>query len=413
MLRAIDLRTEYKVNPLGLETKVPRLSWAVISEKRCVVQCAYQIKCTSKSGCPANETCLIWDSGKVESEQSVCIGYDGEQLKSRQRVYWQVKVRDNYGEESGWSEPAFWEMGLLNKSDWEAKWIEPDIEEDTSSSTPCPYLRKEFSTKGKIKKARIYITCHGLYQLTINGQKATDQLFTPGWTSYAKRLQYQVFDVTNLLNSEKNAIGIILGDGWYRGFLTWTGKKNLYGDKTALLLQLELEYEDGKKEIVVTDDTWKATTGPILKSDIYNGETYDARLEKTGWDKSGFDDKTWKGAIVKTYDKNILVASEGSPMRITQTIKPIKKFVTPKGELVFDLGQNMVGWVKFKLKGAAGTKITLRHAEVLDKDGNFYTENLRAVKAEDQYIFKGEGIETYEPHFTFHGFRYVMVSDYN
>ncbi|MBN2213842.1 MAG: family 78 glycoside hydrolase catalytic domain [Bacteroidales bacterium] len=408
----VNLRTEYKTNPVGIDEMHPGLSWEVVSDERSVMQTAYQIWASLSPDGLKSDKSLYWNTGKKLSEQSVHIPYAGTELKSGQRIWWKVKIWDNKGRESDWSEPAFWEMGLLNESDWKASWIEPDIQEDVSVSTPCPFLRKEFRLKKNIRQARIYVTCHGLYQLNLNGEKVGDQLFTPGWTSYHKRLQYQVYDVTKQVQEGPNAIGVILGDGWYRGYLVWEGNRNLYGDKVALLLHLRVIYEDGSEEYILSNDTWKAATGPILKSDIYNGETYDARLEFNGWDRPGFNDKLWSGVLVKDYSKEILIASEGPAVRITQTIKPIEKIITPKGELVFDLGQNIVGWVQFKLKGAAGTKITLRHAEVLDKDGNFYTDNLRAAKAEDKYIFKGEGLETFEPHFTFHGFRYIQVKDY-
>ena len=210
----------------------------------------------------------------------------------------------------------------------------------------------------------------------------------------------------------ENAIGVVLGDGWYRGFLVWQGNKNTYGNKLALLFQLKIEYADGTSELICSDENWKSGTGPILKSDIYNGETYDARMEHTGWNTAGFDDSKWNGVETKDYGYNNLVASDGVPVQVTQRIQPIEKIITPKGEQVFDFGQNLVGWVHFKLKGNKGDKVVLNHAEVLDQEGNFYTANLRVAKAEDEYIFKGDGVESYAPRFTFHGFRYVKISDY-
>ncbi len=407
-----NLRTEYKTNPIGIDITSPRLSWEILSRNRNIIQTAYHIKAALSEENLESENNLIWNTGKVSSEQSVHVEYKGPELQSGQRIYWKVKVWDNKGHESDWSEAAFWEMGLLGKSDWQASWIEPVIPEVDTISNPCPFLRKEFNSRDNIKEAKVYVSSHGLYQLFINGKKVGDQLFTPGWTSYNKRLQYQVYDVTSKLNNGPNAIGAILGDGWYRGFLAWGGRKGIYGDKLALILQLEVTYEDGSKDIIKTDRSWKALTGPILKSDIYNGETYDARLEMDGWDQPGFKDKNWNSVIEKNHSKDILIASEGIPVRITQAIKPVSKFTTPEGDLVFDLGQNIVGWVQFKLQGKAGIKITLRHAEVLDKEGNFYTDNLRAARQEVQYIFKGDAEEIFEPHFTFQGFRYVTVKDY-
>ena len=411
IVKVINLRTEYKINPLGIGTKFPRLSWEIQSNERNTVQTAYQIRCANSVEGLIDEKNLLWDTSKVDSDQSIQLEYQGRELSSGQRVYWQVKVWTNKGE-SDWSEPSFLEIGLLDQSNWKAKWIEPDIVEDISQSTPSPYIRKEFKLKGQLRKATAYVTCRGLYELSINGKKVSEDLFTPGWTSYEKRLQYQVYDVTNQIKEDENAIGVILGDGWYRGFLVWQGNKNLYGDKLALLFQLKVEYTDGSEQLIVSDKDWKSTTGPILKSDIYNGEIFDARLERRGWNGPGFEDSEWNPVIVKDYGFDNLVSAEGVPVRITETIKPIKKFTTPKGELVFDLGQNMVGWVRFRLKGNAGEKITIHHAEVLDQEGNFYIDNLRSAKAEDTYIFKGEGVEVFEPHFTFHGFRYIQVIDY-
>jgi alpha-L-rhamnosidase len=407
-----NLRTEYKTNPIGIDVINPRLSWEIFSQDRNIMQSSFRIKAALSEENLESEKNLIWNTGKVSSDQSIHLEYNGPVLQSGRCVYWKVKVWDNKGRESEWSETAFWEMGLLDASDWEASWIEPDIPEVDTASNPCPFLRKEFRTGDNIKEARVYISSRGLYQLYLNGEKVGDQLFTPGWTSYKKRMQYQVYDVTGYLNNDRNAIGVILGDGWYRGFLGWNGEKNFYGEKLALILQLKIIYKNGKEDLVVADKSWKASTGPILKSDIYNGEVYDARLKTDGWNKPEFKDKNWNSVIVKDYSKEMLVASEGVPVRITQVIKPVSRFITPGGELVFDLGQNIVGWVQLKLKGKAGTKITIRHAEVLDREGNFYTDNLRAAKQEIQYIFRGKGEEIFEPHFTFQGFRYFAVKDY-
>ncbi|MFC0877308.1 family 78 glycoside hydrolase catalytic domain [Saccharicrinis sp. FJH2] len=413
MLLVTNLKTEYKTNPVGLKPCQPRLSWMISDDQANVVQAAYRILCASSKPDLRNEHDLIWDSGKIESDQSVHLTYNGAELRSGQRVYWKVKVWDDYGNESDWSEPVFFEMGLFDSTDWIAQWIVPGIPEDSSDSTPCPFLRKEFDTDKKISKATAYITAYGLYELHMNGRKVSEDLFTPGWTSYNHRLQYQVYDVTRDIQAGANAVGVVLGDGWYRGYLVWQGNKNLYGDKLALLCQIIVQYDDGSEEWIITDESWQSSTGPILKSDIYNGETYDARLEMENWDKAGFDASGWGSVLIKNYGFDKLVASEGVPVRITETLKPVTRFVTPKGELVLDMGQNMVGWVRFRLKGEKGRKITLNHAEVLDQEGNVYLDNIRDAKAEDVYIFKGTGIEEHEPRFTFHGFRYVRVSDYD
>jgi len=300
-------------------------------------------------------------------------------------------------------------MGLLKTGDWQADWIEPDIKENPKASNPCPMLRKEFRLKGAIKVARAYVTCRGLYQMELNGQVVGDELFAPGWTAYLHRLQYQTYDVTELLNNGANCVGVLLGDGWYRGRLVWQDRRNLYGRKVALLAQIEVEYQDGRREIVSTDSTWKASTGPILKSDIYDGEVYDARLEVDGWSEPGLDDSAWAPVAVADHSKELLVAPVGVPVRGMEEVKPVKIIETPKGETVVDMGQNMVGWVRIKVQGPAGTHIKLRHTEMLDAQGNFYTENLRTAKQTVEYITRGKGKEVFEPHFTFQGFRYVAV----
>ena len=411
-LVATDLKCEYKTDPLGIEKNNPRLSWKMESTKRGITQSAYEIRVSKSLRTLDSKKEHVWATGKVESDQSIHVTYNGPALESGQRVYWQVRVWDNNGKRSKWSEPAFWEMGLLNVSDWKADWIEADIEEDVKKSNPAHLFRKEFNVAGKVKSARAYVTAHGLYEMELNGTKIGDQVLTPGWTAYNDRLQYQTFNVTAALKTGENAVGITVGDGWFRGNIGFRGQRNYYGDKLALLMLLEIEYEDGQKEIFVTDDTWKASTGPILLSDIYNGETYDARLEKVGWSKTGFNDNTWTGVRVVNHTKDILVAPDGPPVKRIEELKPIEIIKTPQGETVVDMGQNMVGWVQLNVQGPAGTTVTLRHAEVLDKEGNFYTENLRSAKQTIQYTLKGEGVEVYEPHFTFQGFRYVAVDGY-
>ncbi len=408
-LRLANLRVEYKRYPLGIDVLRPRLSWEIISNERGIKQTAYQVRASLQLDGLVQGKNLLWDSGKVTSDQSIHVEYNGSTLKSSQRVYWQVQIWDQNDRSSGWSEINWWEMGLLEASDWQAKWIVPDLDEDISRSQPCPFLRKEIHISKKIASARAYVTALGLYEFHINGQKVGDQLFTPGWTNYFARLQYQTYDITSLLTAGQNAIGVILGDGWYRGYLSWNAVRNYYGEKLGLLLQIQVKYQDGTNEVFGSDRTWKASTGPILESDIYNGEIYDAQLEMPGWNKPGYDDSNWKPAKQTQGYPQKLVAAYGPPVRRIQEIKPIAILKSPKGETIFDMGQNMVGWVRFRVSGPAGTTVMLKHAEVLDKDGNLYTENLRGAKQRVQYTLKGGGEEIFEPHFTFHGFRYVAV----
>ena len=418
-LKVLNLRTEYQENPLGIDALWPRLSWQIQASGRGVVQSAAQVRVGRNERDLRAGANLLWDSNRVNSDQSVHRLYDGPPLKSGQRCYWQVRVWDGDGKASDWSEPAYWEMGLLEAADWQANWIEPDVQvdpptaaSDAGKAGPAPMLRREFRLTGAVRRARIYVTSHGLYELHVNGRRVGDQLFTPGWTSYRKRLQYQSYDVTELMQNGDNAVGVILGDGWYRGNIGFSGQRQLYGDRLGVLMQIKVTYSDGREKTVITDQDWKAATGPILASEIYHGETYDARLERAGWALPGFDERQWVAVKIANHRKDNLVAPAGPPVRRIEEIRPVKIFKTPAGETVVDLGQNMVGWVRLKVQGLAGTTVTLRHAEVLDKQGNFYTENLRAAKQTVRYTLRGGGVETFEPHFTFQGFRYVAVDGY-
>jgi alpha-L-rhamnosidase len=406
-----ELVCEYHTNPVGIDVEKPRLSWKILSDKENVLQTAYEIRVADSPSNLNRKNRLIWSSGKVNSDQSVNVEYRGPELEPMQRVYWQVRVWDNQNKATKWSEPAYWEMGILKPELWTASWITMENEKETEGSKPSHFLRKEFSAAKKVKSARIYASALGLYELYLNGEKVGDELFTPGWTSYKKRIQYQTYDVTDMVKTN-NALGAILGDGWYRGNIGFRNQRNYYGDKLALIAQLQITYSDGTTETIGTDESWKATTGPIIFSDIYNGETYDARLEMPGWATTSFDDSSWGTVAKLDHPKDILIAPQGVPVKAVEEISPIEIITTPKGETVFDMGQNMVGWVRLKVKGSRGDAVTLKFAEVLDKEGNFYTENLRAAKATDVYILKGDGEEIYEPHFTFHGFRYVKLEDF-
>ena len=399
-----ELVCEYQVNPLGIDVQKPRLSWKIVSPETNVMQSAYEIKVTDKT--PSGK--VLWTSGKVNSDQSVNVAYNGPALKSMQRVYWQVRIWDAKGKTTAWSAPAWWEMGLLEADSWKASWINLASEPDVKASKPSQYLRKEFNSAKKVQSARVYVTSLGLYQLFLNGKKVSTDLFTPGWTSYNKRIQYQTYDVTSMIQA-KNALGAILGDGWYRGNIGWQDQRNYYGSKLALLAQLVINYTDGTSATIVSDNSWKASTGPILFSDIYNGETYDANKEMPGWNSVGFNEGQWGKAGVLEHTKNTLIAPQGAVVKAIQEIKPVKLITTPKGETVLDMGQNMVGWVRLKVQGKKGDQVTIKFAEVLDKAGNFYTDNLRSAKCTDVYILKGEGEEVFEPHFTFHGFRFVKL----
>jgi alpha-L-rhamnosidase len=404
-----DLTCEHKKNPVGIDVLQPGFSWKIVGSDRNILQTAYSVRIATDD--KFSEGKIVWQTGKIESDESVLVSYKGPALKSGQRYFWQVKSWDNKGRESKWSEAAFWEMGLLSTSEWKAKWIE--LEGDTVRYAPSPHFRKEFSIGKPVSSARIYVTSHGYYELHLNGKKVGDQVLTPGWTSYGKRLQYQVYDVTNQLVKGKNAIGAVLGDGWYRGTLAWGNNWAIYGKRLGLLMQLKIIYSDGSESLIVTDESWKGfNDGAIRMNDNYNGETYDAGKKMTGWNLVDYNDKNWLKVRIGAYKNDNLIASEGSPVRKIQEITPLKVLRTPKGSLVVDMGQNMVGWIRLKVSGPKGTVVTLRHAEVLDKFGEFYTANLRVAKCQLTYTLAGTGEEIYEPRFTFMGFRYVEVNGF-
>ncbi len=398
------LLVENLENPVGLDETQPRFSWQISSDRRNVMQSAYEIRVYL-----GNQ--VVWNSAKVSSGQSVHVPYAGSALQSGKKYHWQVRVWDNNGKASKWSSRASFQMALLNKSDWKARWIEPESEEDPVLR-PSPLMRKQFPVTKKVAMATAYITAHGMYEAFINGKRVGDAWFTPGWTAYKKRIQYQVYDVTSLLVNGNNAIGVMLGNGWYRGIIGYANNINYYGKDIALLCQIEIVYTDGTTETVISDGSWKCSTGEIRYSEIYNGEIQDARLKKEGWTQPQYNEAGWKAVKVVDHSMDVLVATWNETIKKKETFTPVKIFTTPAGEKVIDFGQNLVGWVQMKVAGPAGTKITLSHAEVLDKYGNFYIENLRQAKAQDIYYLKGQGTEVFEPHFTWHGFRYLKIEGY-
>lgn len=385
-MKLYDLRTEYRENPIGLTDKAPRFSWKMESQEKDTLQTAYEIKVTDENGS------VVWDSGKKVSDQSVLIPYDGEALKDEMLYKVEVSVADNHGNVEA-IEGTF-ETGIFNNTEFIAKMITSDFPEE---ETACPVFGKTFAIDKKVKKARLYATAHGVYEVTLNGQTVGDYRMAPGWTSYHNRLQYQIYGVTEQLAAE-NEIAITVGNGWYKGILGFYCQPNQYGTQVGAFAELHVEYEDGSKDVIATDETWSVKTGEIRYSEIYMGETIDTDAPNI----------TEGNVVVKDFDKGVLTAQENEPVRITEKIVGKELIVTPKGEKLVDFGQIVTGVVEVHVKGEKGQKIVIRHAEVLDKDGNFYPETLRQAKSIDTFICNGEE-QIFRPHFTFHGFRYICV----
>jgi len=566
------LLTEYQSNPIGLDVPAPRLSWFVNDTTRGAKQSAYHIIVSASLKQLKKDIGDVWDSKKVESDQSRLVKYAGPATESRKIYFWKVKTWDQDGNESSWSEPATWEMGLLNREDWKAGWIGLDVELDRSeqekygnwiwhpdekglnipiyirksftlpedktvrkamlsvtadnefeswvngiergkgddwqrfysrditkdlvegvnilsfsamttqpencglifyldlvfadgtneyisSDDACdvslnaprgwqkmefpaeswisaeiiaPYgegywgpldapgpvprstlLRKEFTASNSVKKARAYVTGLGNYELYINGEKIGRDLLTPGWTDYRDRVQYQVYDITDKIQSGENAAGMFLGNMWWSSGLGWMGGRKYSSGPVRGLCQIELEYKDGSTEIIPTDNTWTGHKSPITDNSIYQGEKYDARLEIDGWCVPGLDEADWEAVTHYTEeDTLILSAQAGPPIRIAKKMEPVSVTEVGPGKFVYDMGTNLVGFARLMVQGDAGTKVTLRFAELLHEDGTVAQENLRSAKATDKYILKGGDMETWQPRFTYHGFRYVQVEGF-
>jgi alpha-L-rhamnosidase len=567
--KPVHLRVEYLENPLGIDAAAPHLSWQSDAVGRNWKQSAYEVAVGSREESLQSGDGDIWDSGRVESSDSVGIVYRGPALESRKRYYWKVRVWDGAGQVSESTETAWWEMGLLQATDWKAKWIHwtnPEDESDrreirwiwapgqdalalvpktvarfrisfhlsekargavlllasrgdfvtkvnghevdaksrwttfdrrdildqlvvgkneidvtvtapepsefgpnegakTATAAlaalvkitrangsilrfptnehwkatlaksrwqaarvvaelgdkrlgdpgqlpqPAAYLRKTLALSKTVQSARLYVTALGSYRVFLNGSQVGNDVMTPDFTDYRKRVLYQAYNVTRQMVRGDNVIGALLGDGWYGSGLTWNGV-HFFSPPDRFLAQLELNYADGSHDTFVTDESWKATASPIVRSDIYGGEVYDARLEQAGWLKTEYDDSKWRAAVAGN-PPGITVSSQITPpARVIATLNP--KAMTPvaNGVYIFDMGQNMVGWVTLKVKGDAGTKVRLRFAEILNPDGTIYTANLRNADATDVYVLRGGDEETFSPHFTFHGFRYVEVTGY-
>ena len=403
---ALRVQVEHVRETLGIGRARPRLSWIVETEGGSWNQAGYEIEAYDPNGSLHSQT------GRVQSDQSVLVDWPFEPLSSREQITVRVRAWSKAGQTTGWSEFVPIEVGLLDQDDWIARFVGPAWEEDLSGPQQAPLLRRDFEVRPGIQKARLYLTALGVYEAQLNGTVIGDQVMAPGWTSYHHRLRYQTFDVTDLLREGRNALGAMLGDGWFRGRLSFGGgNRNIFGDHLGLLAQLEITYADGSTDRIVTDEAWRAARGPILSSDIYDGEVYDARLERDGWTQPDYDDREWSPVQTIEWDLGTLVAPLGPPVRRIEEIAPTQVITSPSGRTILDFGQNLVGRLHLTVQGPAGQAITLRHAEVLE-DGELSIRPLRTAKATDQYILRGEGMESWEPRFTFHGFRYAEVENW-
>lgn len=399
-----ELSLEHHHQLLGIGEATPRISWIVQTDLQNWQQAAYEIEVSRADG--------THSSGRIDSSESVLQPWPFAPLRSREQVQLRGRVWGQDGSSSGWSEVLEAEAGLLSAEDWQAQFVGPTWAEDLAKLEPNPYLRHEFELHGSVQKARLYVSALGVYEPYINGKAVGDQVLAPGWTSYTHRLRYQTFDVTGLLVEGRNALGALLGDGWYRGRLGFGGgRRNIYGSKLGLLAQLEVEYQDGSSQTIASNQDWKAHKSPILASGLYEGETYDARLELPGWSEPGFADSDWTGVQALEHDLRTLIAPSGPPVRRIETIAPVAITASPSGKTLVDFGQNLVGRLRIKVQGQAGHTVTLRHAEVLEH-GELGTRPLRHASATDRYTLRGDGLEVWEPRFTFHGFRYAEVENW-
>ena len=413
------LQCEMLTKPLGIDVLQPRLSWQIITNETEVEQTKYQVLVASSAKKLKNNNADLWDSGKVSSNASMNITYSGRKLKSKDEAYWKVKVWTNKGE-TEWSETAHWSMGILTYADWKStRWIGynqlfPGDSVSQFSKLSARYIRKQIDVKKQVKNAKVYIMGMGLYEFYINGEKIGNQVLAPVPTDYTKNVKYNVFDVTSQLKKGENVLGTILGNG---RFFAMRQEYKPYKIKSfgfpKMALQLDVEYEDGSKETIKTDETWKFTpNGPIRANNEYDGEVYDARKEMPHWNQVGFDDSNWLNLTWVEEPGGFPEAQMTPNMQVMDEVKPISITATKKGTYILDMGQNMVGWLQLKVKGNRGDTITMKFAESLKADGALYIANLRDARVTDTYILKGEGEEIWEPKFVYHGFRFVEISGF-
>jgi alpha-L-rhamnosidase len=380
----VYLRCEYLTDPMGVDVREPRFFWIPDHAGRGQAQSAYQVLVSTSPDCVQGD---VWDSGKVASAEFTQVVYRGKPLASDTTYYWKVRWWDKEGQPSPYSAVARFDTGLFERGEWKGLWI-----------GGANQLRKEFNVEAAVVRARAYICGLGYYELRVNGRKVGANVLDPAWTTYEKRALYVTYDLAPYLKPGANAVAVVLGNGWFK--------------RKELLAQIHLEVAGGKKTVIATDRTWKVKDGPVVADSIYNGETYDARLETAGWDRAGFNDRGWKAAEAVEGAKGVLSAQMMPPIRVTDTLVPLKMTNPAPGVYVFDMGQNASGWARLRVTGPRGAAVRMRFAEIIYENGAVNQENLRSARAEDTYILKGEAEEVWEPRFTYHGFRYVEVTGF-
>jgi len=415
-------------NPEGIDVPVPRLSWVLANSEFSIEQSAYQILVASTAEKLANNEGDLWDSGKVKSSQSTWISFGGAELKSRQQCFWKVKVwtkrrfgDDESNDDSGaWSEPAHWSMGLY-ANDWQARWIGLDRSFSWDSADykfsrlSARYFRKDFAVSKPVKRAMVYIAGLGLYTLHINGHRVGDQVLAPVPTDYTEAVKYNTFDITTLIQAGENAVGTVLGNGrFFTMRQAYKPQKIHTFGYPKMLLQLEIEYNDGTREVITSDASWKVTAdGPIRTNNEYDGEEYDATRELGAWSNPGYYmPKKWLSVELVKEPGGKVRAQRNEPMKVMETVTPVAIKLLKPGVYIADMGQNMAGWVRLRVSGKRRTAITLRFAETLQANGELYVANLRDARVTDSYTLKGDGDEVWEPSFVYHGFRYVEISGF-
>ena len=433
VLQPETLTCEYLSNPQGTDAAQPRLAWIprlLLLDQRGQVQTAYQIlAASSRQRLDADEGDL-WDSGKMSSERCSGVVYAGRPLATFQECFWKVRLWDREGNPSGWSEPARWSMGILQPGEWKGQWlrytkptgseaIKPAGGKPWKQKAPSPLLRKSFAVKKPLQRATASVCGLGYYELRINGSKVGERVLDPVFTRYDRRALYATYDVTGQLSPGKNAVGVMLGNGFYNPHWgdVWYFEKSPWRDEPVLRFQMRLDYTDGTSDLVVSDASWRASTGPVIHDGVRNGEDYDARREVPGWDTAGFDDSSWAVPQVVAGPKGTLRAEVTAPIRVMATLTPVQVTEPKPGLFVFDLGQNCAGWAQLRVSGPAGTRVTMRYGERLGPDGTLERKTIDTFVQNgpfqtDSYTLKGGKEEIWEPHFTYHGFRWVEVSGF-